>query len=81
MKTCFSEEKLIKQFGNPTPFLREPSPLSTNSSIPEQFFHDRPLCPNFKNKYPPQKKLYIYIYIYIYEQEETMHCLTCSLLI
>ena len=24
MKICFSEEKLIKQFGNPAPFLREP---------------------------------------------------------
>ena len=28
------------------PFLREP-PIS------EQFFHDPPLCPNFKNKIPP----------------------------
>ena len=24
MKTCFSERKLMKQFGNPLPFLREP---------------------------------------------------------
>ena len=39
---CFSEEKLIKQFG-PPPFQREP-PLSTNSPISE---------PNFKTKKPP----------------------------
>ena len=38
---CFSEEKLIKQFG-PPPFQREPL-LSTNSPISE---------PNFKNKKP-----------------------------
>ena len=43
MKTCFSEEKLIKQFGN-APFLREPPYLS--------FFHDPLLCSNFKNKNP-----------------------------
>ena len=51
MKTCFSERKLMKQFGNPL-FLREPPPppLSTNLPISEQFFHDRPLCPSFKNK-------------------------------
>ena len=50
MKTCFSEGKLMKQFGNPL-FLRG-SPLSTNPPISEQFFHDPPLCPNFKNKLP-----------------------------
>ena len=50
MKTCFSEGKLMKQFGNP-PFLRYP-PLSANLLIFEQFFHDPPLCPNFKNKNP-----------------------------
>ena len=51
MKTCFSERKLMKQFGNPL-FLREPPPppLSTNLPISEQFFHDRPLCPSFENK-------------------------------
>ena len=50
MKTCFSERKLMKQFGNPL-FLREPPhPLSTNLPISEQFFHDRPLCPSFNNK-------------------------------
>ena len=31
------------------PFLRE-FRLSTNSPISEQFFHDPPLCPNFKSK-------------------------------
>ena len=36
MKACLSEEKLIKQFGNP--------PIS------EQFFYNPHLCPNFKNK-------------------------------
>ena len=51
MKTCFSEGKLMKQFGNP-PFLKEP-PFSTNPPISEQFFHDPPLCPNFENKNPP----------------------------
>ena len=39
MKACFSEGKLMKLFGNP--------PLS------EQFFHDPPLCPNFKNENLP----------------------------
>ena len=42
MKTCFSEGKLMKQFGN--------SPLSKRTPpISEQFFHDPLLCPNFKN--------------------------------
>ena len=36
----------------PPPFLKEP-PLSTNPPISEQFFHDPPLCPNFKNQKPP----------------------------
>ena len=45
MKTCFSEGKRIKQFGTPPP-------LSTNPSISEQFFHDPPFCPNFKNTKP-----------------------------
>ena len=34
MKTCFSEGKLMKQFG---------SPRLTNPLISEQFFHDPPL--------------------------------------
>ena len=34
----------MKQFGMP--------PLSTNPTISEQFFHDHPLCPNFKNENP-----------------------------
>ena len=33
MKTCFSEEKVIKQFG---------APLPTNPPISEQLFHDLP---------------------------------------
>ena len=51
MKTCFSEGKLIKQFGTPPPFLRE-SPLSSNLSISEQFFHRgwRKLCKEIKIK-------------------------------
>ena len=53
MKTYFSAGKLMKQFGTPPPpFLKEP-PLSTNPPISEQFFHDPPLCPNFKNQKPP----------------------------
>ena len=34
------------------PFLKEP-PLSTNPPISVQFFHDPPLCPDFKNQNPP----------------------------
>ena len=37
MKTCFSEEKLIKQLGDPSPLFQE------NPSF----------CLNFKNKKPP----------------------------
>ena len=45
METCFSDEKLIKQFGNfPFPF---------QLTLIEQFFPDPPICPNFKNKNPP----------------------------
>ena len=54
MKTCFSEGKLMKQFG--IPFLSKRTPLSTNAPISEQFFHAPPFCPNFKNKnhhHPP----------------------------
>ena len=53
IKTCFSEEKLIKQFGNsPPPLLREPPAFSTNLPISEQLFHDPPFCPNFENTPP-----------------------------
>ena len=52
MKTCIFARKMMEQFGNPPPFLKEP-PLSTNRLISEQFFHDPPLCPNFKNQKPP----------------------------
>ena len=47
MKTCFSAGKLMKQFGTPPP------PPSTNPPISEQFFHDSPLCSNFKNQKRP----------------------------
>ena len=52
MKTCFSEGKLIKQFGN-TPLSKRTTPLSTNPPISDQFFHDPPFCPNVKKKNPP----------------------------
>ena len=54
MKTCFSEGKLTRQFGNPLS-IRTPAPLPLLTKVPisEQFFHDPPLCPNFKNKKPP----------------------------
>ena len=51
MKTCFSEEKLIKKFG--TSALREPPFELLLPPIYEQIFHEFPLCPNFKNKKPP----------------------------
>ena len=51
MKTCFSEGKLMKQYGNPS--LSKSTPLSTNSPISEQLFHKPPFCPNFQNKNPP----------------------------
>ena len=53
MKTYFSEGKLMKQFGNPLFLKGPPPPLSTKPAISEQFFHDPPLCPNFKSKKPP----------------------------
>ena len=43
MKTCFSQTDET---------IRKP-PLSTDPPISEQFFHDPPLCPNFKNRIPP----------------------------
>ena len=52
MKTCFSAGKLMKQFGTPPPFYENPL-LSTNPPISEQFIHDPPLCPNFKNQNLP----------------------------
>ena len=52
MKTCFSEGKLMKQFGTPR-FLREPPSHSTKPPISEQFFHDPPFCSNLKNTNPP----------------------------
>lgn len=49
MKTCFSEEN--KTIWKPP--ISKRAPLSTNSSISEQFFYDPPLCLSFKNKTPP----------------------------
>ena len=37
MKTCFSERKLMKQFGGKPPLSRKP-PLSTKRPFSEQFF-------------------------------------------
>ena len=51
MKTCFSAGKLMKQFGNPP--LSKRTPPFNYPPISEQFFHDPPLCPNFKNQKPP----------------------------
>ena len=48
MKTCFSEEN--KTIWKPP--ISKRAPLSTNSSISEQFFYDPPLCLSFKNKTP-----------------------------
>ena len=55
MKTCFSEGKLMKQFGTP--------PLSTNTPISEQFFHVPPLCPNFKTKNPAPTPLFFLFFL------------------
>ena len=56
MKTCFSEGKLMKQFGTP--------PLSTNPPISEQFFHVPPLCPNFKTKNPAPYPLVFFVFFF-----------------
>ena len=53
MKICFSEGKLIKQFRTPPP-LSKRTPFSTNP--PPYFwaiFSEPSLCPNLKNKNPP----------------------------
>ena len=50
-------------------FLRG-SPLSTNPPIFEQFFHDHPLCPNFKNKTPSLmlggETIHVYMHLCMY---------------
>ena len=51
-KTCFSEEKLMKQFGNP-PLSRGHPPPFQLTPISEKLFHAPRLCPNFKNKNAP----------------------------
>ena len=48
---CFSEGKLMKQFGNPL-FLRGPPPFQLTPYF-WSIFSWPPLCPNFKNKNPP----------------------------
>ena len=50
MKTCFSERKLIKEFGIPLSKRTPSFQLTPLPPISEQFFHDSYLCPNFKNK-------------------------------
>ena len=55
MKTCFSEEKLIKQFGNPPPPIRREPPLPPPFQLIPYFcatFSYPPLCTNFENKKP-----------------------------
>ena len=49
MKTCFSEGKLMKQFGTP--------PLSTNPTISEQFFHDPLFVQILKARTPPYETM------------------------
>ena len=51
MKTCFSEGRLMKQFGNP-PFSKR-TRLSTNPPFSEQFFHDPLLVQISKTRPPP----------------------------
>ena len=50
MKKCFSQGKLMKQFGN-SPFLRDP-PFN-KPPISEQFFHDPPFVQILKTRYLP----------------------------
>ena len=52
MKTCFSEGKLMQQFGNP-PLSKKTPPLSNNRPISEQFFHDPPSLWKFPKQEPP----------------------------
>ena len=51
MKTCFSEEKLMKQFGNLP--LSKRIPLSTNPPISEQIFYDPSLSKFQKQETTP----------------------------
>ena len=50
MKTCFSEGKLMKQFGNPALSKTTP-PFQLNPLFLSNFFM-KPLCGNFQNKNP-----------------------------
>ena len=51
MKTCFSEGKLMKQFGNPPPFLRE-TPFQLTPLFLSNFFMT-PLFVQILNKRDP----------------------------
>ena len=59
MKTCFSEGKLKKQFGNP--LSKRTPPFQLTPLFFKQFFHDLPLCPNFKKKNLGGRKLWEWI--------------------
>ena len=50
MKTCLRK---TDEATWELPLSKRTPPLSTNPPISEQFFHNPPLCPNFKNKKPP----------------------------
>ena len=53
MKTCFSEGKLMKEFGNPPLSETTPLPFQLIPLFLRNFFHDPPPCGNFQNKKPP----------------------------
>ena len=52
MKTCFSEGKLMKQFGNP-PLSKRTPPLSTNPLFLSNFFMTPSLSKFQKQETPP----------------------------
>ena len=64
----------MKQFGNP-PVLGEPSPLSTNPPISEQFFHDPPHCPNFNNEVPPPWVPFVDVFRNVYKKTSMLESL------
>ena len=51
-ENMLSWRKTDETICNPPPFSKRTPSFSTNSPISEQFFHDPPLYPNFKNKKP-----------------------------
>ena len=66
MKTCFSEGKLTKHFGNP-PFLREP-PFYLTPLFLSNFFMTRTFSKFQKQETPPPN----------FRREETMYSLQAS---